>query len=102
MEFRRVMLRFGATLQSLRSLARSKNFLAWNITPKVHMCQHLQQQSTIMNPRWVQNYTEESQIGTTTKVWARSATGAYRRTIQRLVLLKRIVALVVRLSGRLD
>ena len=45
-----------------------------------------------------QNYTEESSVGTVAKVWAHSANGRYRRTVQRMVLLKRLVALMIRLE----
>ena len=98
-EFKRTLLMFGATFQALRGLAAAQNLLAWNITPKVHFAQHLGQQAALVNPRWCQSYTEESQIGSTTQVWSRSARGRYRKGVQRLVLMKRVVALAVRLEG---
>ena len=97
-EFRRVLLRFGMAIQQLRELARARNLLAWNMTPKVHMFQHMDQQAAVVNPRVIHNYSEESQIGTTTAVWRRSASGRYRRTVQRIVLCKRLVSLMIRLE----
>ena len=101
-EVRCVCLRFGACLQTLRELARREHFLAWNLTPKCHYSQHLPMQAQLLNPRWCQNYSEESQIGSTTLAWRKSATGHYRRVTQRLVLIKRLVALMVRLEGILE
>ena len=97
-ELRRVLAKLGASVMSLRDLARGRGMQAWNVTPKMHMIQHFGAFPANLNPKWVQNYTEESAIGTTTKVWARSASGRYRETVQKMVLLKRLVALVVRLE----
>ena len=101
-EFRRVLSRFGASFQTLRALAEADNRMLWHIIPKVHISQHLSTQAAVMNPRFCQNYTEESQIGTATRIWKRSASGKYRSGIQRLVLLKRLVGFVVRFDGVLD
>ena len=82
----------------LREMCRGRGILAWNVTPKMHMLQHLGSFPAKVNPRWLQNYMEESSVGTTTKVWSRSASGRYRRTVQKMVLLKRLVALMIRLE----
>ena len=100
-ELRRALLRLGASVMQLRELARQRRLLAWRITPKMHMVQHVAALAALINPRFVQNYCEESQVGSTTQVWSRSARGRYRRTVQRLVLVKRLVALVVRLEREL-
>ena len=97
-ELHRVLLLLGASWQQLRELARERGLMAWRITPKVHMVMHLDQQAVVCNPRWTQNYTEESQIGTMTQIWGRSARGRYRGGVQRMILLKRLVSLAIRLE----
>ena len=97
-ELRRIVLRVGAAYQQLRNLACDQRELLWNVVPKIHMFMHLSSQAAIVNIRWTQAYAEESQIGSTTRVWTRSAHGRYRRRVQRVVLLKRLVAFVTRLS----
>ena len=100
-EFRRPLLRFGATSQQLREIARGRGAAEWKLVPKTHMFMHMSDLANLLNPRWVQNYSEESQVGSTTLVWSRTARGRYRKAAQRMVLLKRLVALVVRLEGGL-
>ena len=68
-------------------------------SPKVHISQHMASQVLVMNPRYCQNYTEESGIGSSTAVWRRSAVGRYRASAQRSVLLKRVAALFIRFEG---
>ena len=97
-ELRRVLARLGATVMILREMSRGRGILAWNVTPKMHMLQHLGSFPAKVNPRWLQNYMEESSVGTTTKVWSRSASGRYRRTVQKMVFLKRLVTLMIRLE----
>ena len=97
-EFANVVARFGVNYQRLRVLDERVGRLAWYITPKVHMSQHLVELSKEINPRFVQNYNEESQIGSTAAVWSRSSKGTYRSTIQHVVLTKRLCALMVRLE----
>ena len=98
-EFRRVLRRFGASHMLLASRTSGNE---WNIVPKAHLTQHLGDQAGIMNPRWCWNYSEESQIGSTTMVWEKSAAGRYRPTVQKMVLIKRVVALAVRLESRIS
>ena len=100
-DLRRTLLRFGVTIQRLREMARERDIQAWQCTPKMHMMQHLSDIATCINPRWVQNYSEESHVGTVAKIWNRSAHGSYRPSAQRLVLLKRLVSLYIRLGGNL-
>ena len=94
----RHLLRFGRCYQHLRNLSAAAGWLYWNITPKVHMSQHFAALCRIINPRYLQNYSEESQVGTMTTIWGRSAHGKYRSTIQHVVLVKRLVALALRLE----
>ena len=98
-ELRRCLVRFGTAFQQLREIASREERMQWHISPKVHISQHLAGQAAVMNPRYCQNYTEESGIGTTAAVWHRSAVGRYRASAQRLVLIKRAVALFIRFEG---
>ena len=93
-----VLNKFSASLQQLRELARRQSVFAWQMTPKTHMINHFHCFSGVVNPRYLQNYEEESSVGTVAKVWKLSANGRYSRTVQRMVLLKRLVALMVRLE----
>ena len=97
-EVRRIVRIFGASFQQLRNLSQTMAFLGWNITPKTHYFMHLPSSCALVNARFTHCYMDESAVGTITKIWSRSARGRYRRTIQRVVLLKRLVALFVRLE----
>ena len=59
---------------------------------------HIPLYASVLNPRFVQNYAEESFIGSTTKVWHRSMFGPYKKVTQSTVLLKRSLALLLRLE----
>ena len=72
----------------LRELARQNGWALWNVTPKVHKMQHLPFLASVINPRFVQNYAEESLIGTCTAIWARSVKGKYKTVAQKAVLAK--------------
>ena len=50
----------------------------------------------IINPKSVQCYAEESQIGSTTLVYKGSMAGRYERGVQKVVLSKRELGLFVR------
>ena len=97
-DLKRACLDFGAAYQQLRDIARVRGELAWPVRPKVHRMQHAPMHAEIINPVFVQCYAEESLIGTTTKVWRRSAAGRYRRTVQETVLAKRLTGLLLRLE----
>ena len=94
---RRALSMLGACFQQLRNIAQERGLLAWNISPKTHMVQHFKDLCKIMNPRFLHNYAEESHIGTMTKMWARSAQGRYSGSVQKLSLVKRLVAVNVRM-----
>jgi hypothetical protein len=97
-ELRRVLNRLGAAMMQLREISRQTSLFAWQITPKTHMLQHFSGYSAVVNPRFLMNYQEDSSVGTVTRVWSRSAAGRYRRTVQRMVLMKLLVALMIRLE----
>ena len=94
---RRALSMLGACFQQFRNIAQSRGLLAWNISPKVHMQQHFKDLCKCMNPRCLQCYSEESHVGTMTKIWARSAQGRYAGSVQRMTLMKRLVAVNVRM-----
>ena len=82
----------------LREDARVRGKLYWKVAPKMHKLQHTPLHATVMNPRWVQNYAEESLIGTTTRVWQKAMRGRYRAHAQSNVLLRRTLGLLLRLE----
>ena len=88
----------GKYMQLLRSRAKEAKQLLWHITPKTHYMQHFPAEARLINPRVVQCYIEESYIGKVAKIWASSKNGPHRETIQRLVLLKYFVWLVVEMD----
>jgi len=64
---RLVVVRSGASYMWLREDCRLRGELFFKATPKVHKMQHVPLMATALNPRFVQNYSEESLIGTCTK-----------------------------------
>ena len=86
---------FGECFMRLREIARVKKWPLWNVTPKVHKMQHVPLLATVLNPRCVQNYAEESLIGTCTAIWARSVRGRYSNVVQKTVLAKKLTGLML-------
>jgi hypothetical protein len=95
-ELRSVCVSYGENYQSLREMARHEGDLVAPVRPKVHKFQHVPMFAEIINPTNVQCYMEESQIGTTTKVWKRCVQSRYKKHAQRNVLLKRLTGLLIR------
>ena len=89
----------GLLMMRLRNFAMELQQLFWRITPKVHKLMHLHLYAAVMNPRWVQNYAEESLVGTTTRIWQRAMRGRYDNHAQSNVLLRRLVGLLLRIAG---
>ena len=89
---------FGVSYMECREGARRRNFLGFEVTPKVHKTQHIPLMSKIINPTAVQCYAEESLVGTTTRTWKMSMSGRYKKGGQRKVLLKRFCGLMLRLD----
>jgi hypothetical protein len=87
---------FGIGLQSLRGLAAADHSLLWQVRPKAHKAMHIPFFANIINPSAVNCYADESQMGTSQKVWRASVKGKYQQHIQRSVLAKRWLALVLR------
>ena len=85
--------------QHLRFLSKKSFQNRWQITPKVHYCLHLPHQARLINPRYVQNYAEESLIGRLTKMWEKSANGAYELGAQFTILARYLVGLEIRMTS---
>ena len=92
-------LAFGRSYQLLREGAALQGIMAWNVTSKVHRMQHVPTMCTIINPRYISNYGEERAMGTHSRVWKKTIIGKYAGTIQRNVLIKRIVGLLLRFES---
>lgn len=93
---RLVVDNFGIALQSLRGEAEARNQLVYQVRPKVHKAMHLPLFASIINPRCVNCYVDESQMGTSQRVWRASVKGKYSNHVQRTVLAKRWLALLLR------
>ena len=93
---REACLTFGACYQRLREAARLAGRCNYRVTPKVHKMQHLPLMGGFINPRCVQNYAEESLIGTATKTYKASMNGRHMGVAQVNFLAKRMVALLLR------
>jgi hypothetical protein len=95
---RSVCTAFGEAFMWCREYSRRDGLLWWEITSKVHKMQHVPMMAKIINPRHLQCYASESLIGTTTKVWKRSMSGRYKKRVQKVVLTKRVLGVLLRLS----
>ena len=94
--FREIVFDFGIAYQYLRAWAEENRLLMWQVRPKSHKAMHMPLVASVINPRCVSNYADESQIGTTTRVWKGSVTGRYKAHVQRTVLAKRWLAVLLR------
>ena len=97
--FQKCVMKFGESDQWLRQLSLKSGCYDFKITPKVHQAQHLPKLSRMINPRVLQVYAEESSVGRLARVWKKSKFGRYRRTIQRIVLVKLVVRHYLRWKG---
>lgn len=95
-ELREAMLEVGRSYQALREHARVRGDDVWYVTPKRHRAQHIPSMSRIINPRFVSNYGEERAMGTHAKVWRASVSGNYAAHVQRTVLIKRALGVLLR------
>ena len=84
---------FGKYFQLCQNQATAKGELCFHLSPKVHQSLHIYKQCLLINPRFVQNYKEESFVGKITKIWAGCANGCYIGTVQRSVLIKYLVGI---------
>ena len=98
-DLKEAFLKLGRHWQNLRHLSSELRENCWQVTPKVHICQHFPEQSELVNPVFVQNYQEESFIGFVTKLWAKCARGPYERNIQLTTLNRYWVGLELRITA---
>ena len=94
-----VCLSIGTACMRLRNLSMRAGLLHFKITPKVHKVQHVPMLASCINPRFCQNYAEESLIGTCTKIWGRSMAGRHQQFVQRNALVKKLLGLLIRLES---
>ncbi len=95
---RTVCLELGVVVMRLREASRARQKLYFAVKPKMHKLQHIPDYAEVLNPRYVQNYAEESLIGTTTRIWQKAMRGAYRDHVQKSVLTRRVLGLLLRLE----
>ena len=96
---RNITSELGEKWHVLRHIEYTRGNLRWKITTKVHKLLHTPIYAERLNPRWVQNYAEESLVGSVTKTYKASVAGRYAREIQTLILLKRTLALCLRFES---
>ena len=89
---------FGIAYMQAREACRLKGYLCFEIIPKVHKSQRLPTMANVFNPSRVNCYGEESSIGTTCTVWKKNMAGRYSNHVQRVVLGKRLLGLLIRLE----
>ena len=90
---------FGVSFQWCREYSRRENVFAFEVTPKVHKTMHLPFIAVITNPGRNNNYAEESMVGSMTKVWKASKSGRYKRNVQLVTIMKRLLGVFMRLEG---
>ena len=98
-QLRMLCSEIGLLMMKLRETCRRQSKLCWRLTPKIHkLAAHVHLYAQVFNPRYIQNYQEESLIGTTCRVWQRAMRGRYRAFAQKNVLLRRFLGLLLRLE----
>ena len=96
--FTNVVLDFGLLQMRLRAFSAAHGKFRWQVKPKSHKCAHLPEFAGCINPRMVSCYADESHIGTCCLAWKRSLSGRWAGHVQRSVLLKRWVGVLVRME----
>ena len=91
---------FADHFMLLADLARINHTLDFKVSPKVHQMQHIPSQATFMNPRFLQNYMEESMIGCLAQMYRGARNGPSSELgIQRTVLIKYLIGIQLRFEG---
>ena len=85
----------GKYHQVCRQLCKDRNSFNFQIKQKAHYAQHLGMWARLINPRAVQNYVEEGFMGKVQKMWRASCQGPYAKTVQKTVLMKYLVLLII-------
>ena len=88
----------GWHLQNLRFLCQQSGDLHFCLWPKAHYFMHLPDQASLLNPRFVQNYINESLVGVMTRIWRSSANGPYQAVIQHTVCLRYLVMFAIKMD----
>ena len=68
---------------------------AWKVTPKLHLMAHLADQASVINPRFVRCYRQESGMGKIQRIYMSQMRGPHMDRIQKATLLKQLIALHV-------
>lgn len=96
--FEEAFFRLGENWMYLRNASRLARVDAWQVSPKVHLAMHLPYQARLINPRFVQCYSEESLVGKITKMWHATAHGPYKRGMQISCLMRYWTGLELRMT----
>ena len=97
-EFEDACISLGKHLMILRAASEAKGDRRYQVSWKCHLAQHLPQQAKLLNPRYTQVYSEEALVGSLTRIWARSCSGPYKRTVQRTAMLKYLALVALQLE----
>ena len=86
---RDAVARFGRHYYWLAATSFRQELTRWHIVPKFHyVVGHMGEQTSLINPRFVQSYGSESMVGAVTKTYGKSQSGPFHNVIQRTVVLK--------------
>jgi hypothetical protein len=94
--FEQITLDLVTTLQTLRAEGQMQSTLTWHIKPKSHKLCHLPLYASLVNPRFVGCYKDESHVGTVCKAWKASMSGRFQDHVEKTVLVKRFLGVVIR------
>ena len=95
---RDLTIRFGTHYQFASVCASNNNQLRFPITPKLHLMQHLPEQSDLINCRFTQNYLEEGMMGRLQQVWKGILHGPNVEIAQRKVLTRCVLVVQLKFS----
>ena len=87
--------RMGYNWLILREVGRDREKQWWHVTPKCNKFHHTPDYCDIMNPRYLQAYSEESLVGTIVKIWKLFVSGRYANSVQASVLMKRTLSMLL-------
>ena len=97
-QLKQICENIGALFMNLRHAASLVHQARWKISPKVHKTQHLHLYCEAINVRHIQCYTEESLVGSCAEIYQRAMRGRYFNDVQSNVLMRRFVALVLKIE----
>jgi hypothetical protein len=94
--FRQAIYEFLVNYHSLAAHHAERGELYYNVVFKHHFLGHVSESAASLNPRCLQTYTEESNVGRGAAIYAATANGPFENTVQRAVLSKFVLALTLR------